>query len=152
MCEGSLSVKNDICTPRLNLTSSITLGGTGGASSEGFKKFINFGSAFDNPTINVICIGNPQNSVTIIRVTVFTTGFGSNTANVHTGYAMKSWTASYACPMSVVAGFGNNNVGTLAWSGDYLQYTANRVSNYDSYHMEVEYGGSNGSMNAVFPS
>jgi hypothetical protein len=152
MCEGSLSVKNDICTPRLNLTSSITLGGTGGASSEGFKKFINFGSAFDNPTINVICVGNPQNSVTIIRVTVFTTGFGSSTANVHTGYAMKSWTASYACPMSVVAGFGNNNVGTLAWSGDYLQYTANRVSNYDSYHMEVEYGGSNGSMNAVFPS
>lgn len=137
MCEGSLSIANQI-----------SIGGTGTAAAKGYKKFYSFGSGFDNPTINLISVGNPTNSVTVLKVTVYTTGFGSNTANIHTGYAMKSWVASYACPMSVVAGFGNNNVGTIAWSGETLTYTANRVSNYDSYHVEVDYGGSNGSMSA----
>jgi hypothetical protein len=139
MCNGSLSIANQI-----------SIGGTGTAASKGYKKFYSFGSNFDNPTVNLITVGNPTNAVTVLKVTVYTTGFGSNTANIHTGYAMKSWTASYACPMSIVSAFGNNNVGTLAWSGENLTYTTNRISNYDSYHVEVDYGGSNGSMSATF--
>jgi hypothetical protein len=137
MCHGSLSIADQIA-----------IGGTGTAAAKGYKKFYSFGSGFDNPTINLISVGNPTNSVTVLKVTVYTTGFGSNTANIHTGYAMKSWVGSYACPMSIVQAFGNNNVGTIAWSGETLTYTANRISNYDSYHVEVDYGGSNGSMSA----
>ena len=148
MCNGTLAVSNSVCATNLNVSSVISLGGTGTASARGHKKFISAGSSFDNPTVNLISVGNPTNSVTVLKVTVYTTGFGSNTANIHTGYAMKSWAGSYACPMSVVAGFGNNNVGTIAWSGETLTYTTNRISNYDSYHIEVDYGGSNGSMSA----
>jgi hypothetical protein len=110
------------------------------------KSFI-YQSAFDNPTINLITINsNSGYGATIIRVTVYQNTVSSGLCNIHVGYA--HWAANpfptiskgVSGPSIQVSFNGGTNVGTLAWSGNTLQYTSNRMTNYDGYVVVVEWG------------
>jgi hypothetical protein len=123
----------------------------GGQSGNGFRKYISFGSAFNNPNQGLFNITSiSTNSVLVAKVTVYQTAFGARASNVHTGYAMYYWDGCTTCAMSVEGNLGIGSVGTLAWCSSCLTYTANRVSNYDSYQVEVNWGGSSGNINLTW--
>jgi hypothetical protein len=106
------------------------------------KKIILTGSNFDNPTVDIVTINGNTNSVLIAKVTVFQTAYGSQSANVHSGIGYKmGQTTGAVTGMTVEHNGGISSVGTLAWSGNTLQYTTNRVSNYDGYTILVEIAG-----------
>jgi len=117
-----------------------------------------FQSAFTNPTVTIFSWTDSQAyAQTMVKVTVI-----QNAVNGTGAYAV--WSIGYAIivnntsgtgvatsnvtSMSIQSNFGTSNVGTLAWSGNNLQYTANRASNYDGYVILVEYG-SNTNSNAT---
>lgn len=115
-----------------------------------------FNSSFDNPTVTILTINSTQTYYTImIKVTVIQNGVSGATTNYSIwskGFAQYTVKAdggivSYAGSMSAEAQINAGNLGTLSWSGANLQYTASRVTNYDSYQVIVEYG-SNFNVNA----
>ena len=110
------------------------------------KTFI-FQSAFSNPTISLITINSTSSyGAIMIRVTVYQNTVSTSRSNIHVGYA--NWAADpyptvnkgIIAPTVIAQFNGCTNVGTLAWSGNTLQYTANRHTNYDGYTIVVEWG------------
>ena len=110
------------------------------------KSFV-FQSSFNNPTINLLTINTGTvYGATIIRVTVYQNTVSTGMCNIHVGYAY--WAGNPLPTIlkgvsgpSIEASFnGGNNVGTLAWSGNTLQYTSNRMTNFDGYSIVVEWG------------
>jgi hypothetical protein len=118
------------------------------ANAEPFAgvKYLSAISNTDNPVVDLLTAQTGTagigNSVMIVKVTVFQTEFAAENGNVHVGYAKIQGSGSgTAGTMTVEENLGIANVGTLAWSGRTLQYTANRSGNYDSYGIKVEVGG-----------
>lgn len=101
------------------------------------------GSAFDNPVQSIITLpaSGSTNSVISIKVTCNQNAYATAAANQHIGNARAMWDGSAwvkeVDTMTVVCG-DIATVGTLAWSGSTLQYTTNRVSNYDNYLVTYE--------------
>jgi hypothetical protein len=111
-----------------------------------FKSFV-FQSVFNNPTINLLTVNSTTAyAALIIKVTVYQNTVSSGLCNIHVGYA--NWAANpypsiikgISGPTIQVSFGGGTNVGTLSWSGNTLQYTSNRMTNYDGYVVNVEWG------------
>jgi hypothetical protein len=141
--------------------------GVPGGQQSFYRRWYVFGSAFDNPTINLLTVtgGNTNNEVCArVRVRQIPyTGSADFVHNEHLGLGI-AWrgASTYSTSqtsMSLVSGLtgpgGTNNVGTLSWSGTSpstgatLRYTSNRASNYDSYYVEVEVVQNNGGNFAI---
>jgi hypothetical protein len=110
------------------------------------KTFV-FQSSFNNPTIDLITINSTSAyGAIMIRVTAYQNTVSTSRSNIHVGYA--NWAGDVYPTVNkgiiaptVIAQFnGCTNVGTLAWSGNTLQYTGNRHTNYDGYIIVVEWG------------
>jgi hypothetical protein len=108
-----------------------------------YSDFKQLGSAFDNPVQSLMTLPatGQTNTVLLAKVTVTQVLFGSSSGNIHEGAAVAMWTGS-AWSLNVdtmVKRVGAlTNVGTLSWSGNTLQYTCNRGSNYDGYMVTFE--------------
>lgn len=102
-----------------------------------------WGSAFDNPTIDLFTFPTPATIYAnlICEVEVYQTPWSnSGTGNIHTGYANygNQGNIKNVSTMTVKANMpsaAHTNVGTLSWSGNTLRYTSNRASNYDHYSL-----------------
>ena len=105
-----------------------------------------FQSSINNPTVNLAEFsGGNTNNACVIKVRVIQVEFegqDSSVGNEHVGMAsIRKNTGGYSTfvnTMSISINNGNNNVGTLSWSGQTLRYTSNRTTNYDSYYVEIE--------------
>jgi hypothetical protein len=113
-------------------------------------------SAFTNPTTNIITVttGSAYDQ-TFVKVRVFHNSYSAGYGVESVGYAMQYCNSSgvlqgqTSSSMSVVGQLGgSSNVGTLSWSGTTLQYTPNRITNYDGYAIIVEWSGA---PNATYP-
>lgn len=106
-------------------------------------------SNFSNPTVTLLTITTEPVIYSTLAVKVIVRQHPwSNTTfpNQHEGFATSNngGASRYVTSMSVTqsATSSTGNVGTLSWSGDSLQYTTNRASNYDQYYIEVEISAS----------
>jgi hypothetical protein len=113
-------------------------------------------SAYTNPTTNIITVttGSAYDQ-TFVKVRVFHNSYSAGYGVESVGYAMQYCNSSgvlqgqTSSSMSVVGQLGgSSNVGTLSWSGTTLQYTPNRITNYDGYAIIVEWSGA---PNATYP-
>ena len=103
-----------------------------------------WGSAFDNPTIDLFTFPTPSviYANLICEVEVYQTPWSNaGTGNIHTGYANygNQGNIKNVSTMTVKANMpsaAHTNVGTLSWSGNTLRYTSNRASNYDHYSLK----------------
>ena len=110
-----------------------------------------FQSSINNPTVNLAEFsGGNGNNACVIKVRVIQVEFEGNdlsVGNEHVGMASirkkVSGYSTFVNTMTITINNGNNNVGTLSWSGQTLRYTSNRATNYDSYYVEVEICQSN---------
>lgn len=101
-------------------------------------------SAFDNPTAALLRVdaagavyGNLICEVEVAQMPWATSGIGNvhvGSANWGNGGSLKNVTGMSlrSQPSSSTA-----NVGSLSWSGNTLQYTTNRASNYDGYMVSI---------------
>lgn len=97
-------------------------------------------SSIDNPVVNLATFGGASGQNLMAKVTVYHATFANGAISV--GYARYgNGGTSSVVAMAVEANLGHTNLGTLAFSGDVLQYTANRVNNFDRYTILVEIGG-----------
>jgi hypothetical protein len=97
-------------------------------------------SSVDNPVVNLATFGAASGQNLMAKVTVYHAASAGGAISV--GYARYGNTGtSTVVAMALEANLGITNVGTLAFSGDVLQYTANRVNNFDWYTIVVEIGG-----------
>ena len=111
-----------------------------------------FQSSLNNPTVNLLTVsGGSTNFSVVIKVRVIQIEFyGGATAvgNEHIGMASVWYSGSaystFVNTMTRTTTLGTTNVGTLSWSGQILQYTSNRLTNYDSYYVEIEAVQNNG--------
>ena len=109
-------------------------------------------SAFSNPVTNLITMSGGQQFATLmVRVEVHQKSWANAQGNIHAATALCAVSATISqlvattSTMVVLEGSSGQmtSVGTLAWSGSdgdssrILQYTPNRVSNYDSYDIRV---------------
>lgn len=128
--------------------------GNGGNRPTYSRNWYYVGSAFDNPTINLVTFGGTpsvNNSMQVkVRVRqVPYLGSGAQYHNEHIGIGTiwqgSGGASTYVNTMVVQSGTqgtgGMSNVGTLSWSSQTLRYTCNRASNYDAYFIEVEIVG-----------
>jgi hypothetical protein len=126
--------------------------GTSGGLQYVTKKFATVQSNTNNPTVSLVTFsGGATYQSCMIKVKVFQlglTGTPAASGNEHIGlgwvYFSGSAYSTYVNTMTVTTNISNGNVGTLSWSGQTLQYTTNRVTNYDSYYIEVEVTQNNG--------
>ena len=95
--------------------------------------------------------GGTTNQACMIKVRVFQLGLvgvAGSAGNEHIGLGWVWFSGSaystYVNTMTVTTNISNTNVGTLSWSGQTLQYTTNRLTNYDAYYIEVEVTQNNG--------
>ena len=119
-----------------------------------------FQSAFTNPTVDLCTItGGTANSAVVIYVRVCHIEYYGSTTN--TGIFSEGMASirrestvysTYAGTMSVIKNASASNVGTLSWNGETLQYTANRVTNYDAYYVEFEAFDSHAASFTITPS
>jgi hypothetical protein len=113
------------------------------------QRFV-FQSNFDNPTNTIFSWNDVQPyAQAMIKVTCIqnaVTGDNSGGSVWSVGYALivnapsGSIVRSSVTTMAIEGNFTGANIGTLSWSGGNLQFTANRMSNYDGYIILVEYG------------
>lgn len=104
----------------------------------------NINSAFSNPTQDLLKITDPGPiyaqcfAEVLVTQNPWSNGGGGN---MHVGYAnyYNSGNSKNVTTMTLRGQPSGSvgNVGTLSWSGDRLQYTANRASNYDSYQISI---------------
>lgn len=102
-------------------------------------------SAFDNPTVTVLTVlsASAEYSTLIAEVECFQTPWANGAGgNIHSGCA--TWfnnggfkTVTSMSLKGAMPQYSVSNVGTLAWSGNALQYTTNRASNYDAYFVRM---------------
>lgn len=107
-------------------------------------------SNFNNPVLSLLTYAftgaGTQNGSLLAKITVYQQGWGFGGMNIHQGFAQINcngaggYSAGQVSVMTVVQNFGTANVGTLSWSGQTLQYTCNRASNYDTYTIVIEVG------------
>jgi hypothetical protein len=127
------------------------------ADNYAYKRVIVAGSAFDNPTVNLMMAAlNGSNQMVAVKVSVIQAVYASTSSNEHIGMASAqnngTGTATTAVTsMTITVNNGTGNVGTLSWSvsgnNATLRYTANRVGNYDGYFIKIEIA--NGNNNAI---
>jgi hypothetical protein len=97
-------------------------------------------SQLDNPVVNLATFGGAAGQNLLAKVTVYHASFGAGVISV--GYARYgNGGTSTIVNMALEADLGITKLGSLAFSGDVLQYTANRENNYDWYSIVVEIGG-----------
>lgn len=100
-------------------------------------------SSFSNPTQNILTVNSAQVnhhlSVYVrMRHSVYTTNGGSDLSEGMAEY-VSGGTNTTSGNLSIVASTGGNlSAGNLAWSGNTLQVTGVRNSNYDRYYLTVE--------------
>lgn len=100
-------------------------------------------SNFSNPTQNILTVNSAQVnhhlSVYVrMRHSVYTTNGGSDLSEGMAEY-VSGGTNTTSGNLSIVASTGGNlSAGNLAWSGNTLQVTGVRNSNYDRYYLTVE--------------
>ena len=126
--------------------------GTSGGFQYVTKKFATVQSNVNNPTVSLVTFsGGTTNQACMIKVRVFQLGLvgvAGSAGNEHIGLGWVWFSGSaystYVNTMTVTTNISNTNVGTLSWSGQTLQYTTNRLTNYDAYYIEVEVTQNNG--------
>jgi hypothetical protein len=97
-------------------------------------------SSIDNPVVDLATFGNAAGQNLMAKVTVYHAAFAGGAVSV--GYARYGdGGTNTIVAMALEANLGITNLGTLAFSGAVLQYTANRVNNFDWYSIVVEIGG-----------
>lgn len=157
---GKLSVTNGLSVGTTSTTAVSNVNGSqiwyNPTQSYGEAKVVYAASAFNNPTVNLFSFAfagaGTQYGSLIAKITVFQNGWGYGGANIHQGFATIScngsggYNAGQVSTMTTVQSFSNTNVGTLSWSGQTLQYTGNRASNYDTYVITIEIGFSGTTM------
>jgi len=122
------------------------LGDQGGYLEE--KRWKHTQSAFTNPTVNIGTAAagasnHHMHFIVEVMQSVYTVSFPR--FNMHRGvanYLSQASPAATVTSMVVVDGTQVDsfaNVGTLSWSGNTLQYTTNRGTNYDDYWIKVTY-------------
>ena len=86
-------------------------------------------------TIATFSAPNPTNERIFVKIQVVNTSAVSDYGNVHVGYALWSKVGTKSVTTMTLdngnSNIGNSNVGTLSWSGDNLQYSTNRLGNYE---------------------
>ena len=81
------------------------------------------------------CSAAGTNERIFIKVQVVNVSAVNNYGNVHVGYAI--WSGSGGSSVTTMtldtgnSNISNGNVGSLSWSGNNLQYTTNRLGNYE---------------------
>lgn len=124
------------------------------------RSWRHFQSAFNNPTVDLatIIIGNINAGIAIYVRVVHIEYYGTAVSPgiISEGLASikreSTIYTTYAGTMSVIKSATSSNVGTLSWNGQTLQYTPNRVANYDSYYVEFEAFGTLGNAHIITPS
>jgi len=107
-------------------------------------------SGFTNPTVTVFQFaGSYPYAQTMIKVRVWQNSVSGGYSSLHYGFANYvqdsngNYVSKSVTTMCIEGYIGSGNVGTLSWAGTCLQYTTNRMTNYDAYQIEVEYGSNN---------
>lgn len=97
-------------------------------------------SSIDNPTVDLATFGGATSQNLMAKVTVYHAAAAGGAISV--GYARYgNGGTTTVVSMALEANLGITNLGTLAFSGAVLQYTSNRVGNFDWYTIVVEIGG-----------
>ena len=106
-------------------------------------------SSFSNPSVALFTMNATANYAQVtIKVRVFQNGVSQGWGNIHSGYAVFGYnaypTVSTAYTSTMASEGGTiSNVGSIAWYGTTLCYHTSRVTNYDRYHIVMEWGAVN---------